>query len=321
MELGSRPLAARIALTLLGTLVLATGGCTFPGGAKTPVVPAAKPSGKPGAGPVARPAALPAGSFEATKLRVQKVRNFRFRDKATGKILDPRLAQSRREDEVALEPGDMDELLYDKGRLRYAFYGREITEQPYVVERDLEKPEYQAIEDGLDADGFWGIDRKSWDDKTRFPFYYVLYTVGDAGYEASFTPSLGRLKKAGPLFDAYIDQMGAAAKLPAGTKQIAFAQQALDGAVSVSVSTQTPDAAGDPLDKPFNLSAATVDYGKGKENALIGPTENAFTYVLPVAGGQFMNVSVELTTEDGKLYKTVLPIRSAERAITYRLAP
>lgn len=309
MALGNRPTAARTTLALLGVLVLATSGCTIPGGVK-PIATASKTPAKPDV--VARPAALPAGSFETTKLRVQKVRNFLFREKSTGKILDPRLAQARREDEVTLDPGDMDELVYDKGRLRYAFYGREIDEQPYVVEREVTTADYRAIEDGLDQDGFWGLDKKSWDDKTRFPFYYVLYTVGEAGYEASFTPNLGKLKKAGPLFDAYIDQMGATSKLPAGTKQIAFSQQAANGVVTVSVATQTPDANGDPLDKPFNLSAARVDAGKGAIEALIGPTENAFTYEQPKAGGQFMNVSVTLTTEDNKEYKAILPIRSAK---------
>ena len=310
MVLRFRPLRARIALTLLGALVVATAGCTVPSGTK--ITPAATKTAKPGSGPVTRPAALPAGSFETTKLRVQKVRNFLFREKSTGRVLDPRLAQARAEDEVALDPGDMDELVYDNGRLRYAFYGRTIDEQPYVVEREVTPADYQAIEDGLEADGFWGIDKKSWDDKTRFPFYYVLYTVGDAGYEASFTPSLGKLRKAGPIFDAYINEMGASTKLPAGTRQIAFSQSGGEGVITVSVATQVPDAAGDPVDTPFNLSAAVVDTGKGTIEAIIGPTENAFTYELPAAGGQFMNVSVTLTTEDNKTYKTILPIRSAK---------
>lgn len=309
MALGVSQTAARTALTLAWTFAMATAGCV-PGNA--PKVPASPASKAPGKAVATRPAALPAGSFETTKLRVQKVRNFLFREKATGKVLDPRLAQTRREDEVTLDPGDMDEIVYDNGRLRYAFYGRTIEEQPYVVEREVARADYQALEDGLEADGFWGIDKKSWDDKTRFPFYYVLYTVGDAGYEASFTPSLGKLKKTGPLFDAYIDQMGAAAKLPQGTTQLAFAQQGAEGVITVSVSTQTPDKVGDPVEKPFNLTAAEVDAGKGKVEALIGPTENAFTYPQPAAGGQFMNVSVTLTTEDGKKYKTILPIRSAK---------
>ncbi len=307
MALGFTRTAVRFPLALVWICALATTGCPAPVAPKpSPVVTKAKSL------PAARPAALPAGSFETTKLRVQKVRNFLFREKASGKILDPRIAQTRQEDEVLLDPGDMDEIVYDNGRLRYAFYGRTIEEQPYVVERELTRDDYQAMEDGLEADGFWGIDKKSWDDKTRFPFYYVLYTVGEAGYEASFTPSLGKLKKSGPIFDAYIDQMGASAKLPQGTSQLSFAQQGADGVITVSVATQTPDKAGDPVEKPFNLIAAEVDAGKGKIEALIGPTENAFTYEQPKAGGQFMNVSVTLTTEDGKKFKTILPIRSAK---------
>jgi hypothetical protein len=93
---------------------------------------------------------------------------------------------------------------------------------------------------------------------------------------------------------------------------MAFATQGKDGVIQVSVTTQTPDAAGDPVDKPYRLRDAKVDAGKGPLDVIIGPTENAFTFPQPANGGQFMNVSVTLTAEDGKTYATVLPIRSAK---------
>lgn len=304
MALGNPRMTAARALALAWVIATATTGC-LPTGAKVPTTPASKAPAK-----ATRPTQIAPGSFQSTKIRVQKVRNFLFKEKATGKVLDPAIAQTRAEAEVDLETGDMDELVYDNGKLRYAFYGRTAEEQPYVVERAVAQADYEALEDGLDADGFWGFDKKTWHQEQRIPFYYVLYTVGDAGYEASFTPTLSRLKKTGPLIDAYIDQMGGSARLPAGTKQMAFAQQGYNGQIIVSVADQAADRAGDAVDTPFKLTGAKVDAGKGAVDALIGPTENAFTYDQPKANGAFMNVSVTLTGADGRVVKTILPIRA-----------
>lgn len=304
MALGNPRMTAARTLALAWALASFTSGC-LPTAPKPPVATASKAPAK-----ATRPTQIPAGSFQTTKIRVQKVRNFLFTEKATGKILDPAIAQTRAEADVDLQTGDMDELVYDNGKLRYAFYGRTTEEQPYVVEREVGKADYEAMEDGLDADGFWGFDKKTWHQEQRIPFYYVLYTVGDAGYEASFTPTLGRLKKTGPIFDGYIDQMGGGARLPAGTKQMSFAQQGYNGQIIVSVADQAADRAGDAVDTPFKLTGAKVDAGKGVVDALIGPTENAFTYDQPKANGAFMNVSVTLTGADGRVVKTVLPIRA-----------
>ena len=252
------------------------------------------------------------GTPDTTKVRVQKVKNFLFREKATGKFLEPGLAQAFKPEDVLLEPGDFEELLFQKDRVRYAFYARETDAQPYVVEREWKAADWQAFDASLDADGMWGLKKKdNWDEKTRFPFYYIAYAVGDFAFEASFTPTLQKLKTAGPVIDGMIDSMGGnTPKLTPGTVEMSFAQQAADGQVRVAVSEVKADASGDPIEKPFNLQSAVVDTGKEKIEAIIGPIESGFIFEQPRNGGQFMTVSVKLTSEDNKTYSTLLPIRS-----------
>jgi len=295
---------ATIALTLVGGTMLLT-GCP----AKTAVT-VAPASAAPSAKPPARPAALPPGTYETMKLRVQRMRSVGFKDKATGELLDPRLAQAKPAAEVDLVPGDYDELTFDRGQLRFARYGFEDGSQPYVVERAMAREEWQPLEDGLNADGFFGLNKTNWHPTERLPMFYMLYTVGDAGYEASFTPDLGKLRKSGPLINGMLDVLGGAAKMPQKSEHMAFSQSVIQRQLRVVASKLTADPNGDARDKPFNLRKAEYDLGTGFQEAVVGPLENAFEYPWPAGGGQVKMIGVKLTSEEGAIYQTVLPIRT-----------
>lgn len=293
-----------IAMTLVVAAALLAGCPAKPPAAVTPtsVVPSAKPP--------ARPAELPPATYETMKLRVQRMRTVGFKDKATGELLPTALAQAKPQAEVDLVPGDYDELTYDAGQLRFARYGYEDGSQPYCVEKAFPREDWQALEDGLTADGFFSMPKENLAKDERLPLFYVLYVVGEAGYAASFAPSIGKLKKAGPLITGLLDVMGGAARMPQNATHMAFSQSVIQGQLRVAVSRLTADAAGDAKDKPFNLRKAEYDVGQGLQEAVVGPLENSFEYPWPAGGGAIKMVAVKLTSEEGAVYQTVLPIRT-----------
>lgn len=306
MRLGADTASGRAAV-VVGLIFLATllPACTTK--SPTAVIPA---SAAPSAKPPSRPAALPPGTYETMKLRAQRMRTVGFKDKATGELIDARLAQARPPAELDLVPGDYDELTYDRGQLRFATYGHEPNAQPYVVEKVLPREEWQALEDGLNADGYFSMNKTNWDADKRFPMFYLLYTVGDAGYESSFTPNLAKLKKTGPLLNGWFDVLGGRGRMPAKAEHMAFGQSIIQGQMRVVASRLTPDVNGDAQDKPFNLRKAEYDTGKGFQEAVVGPLENAFEYPRPAGKGEVVMVAVKLTSEDGSVYQTVLPVKT-----------
>jgi hypothetical protein len=245
-------------------------------------------------------------------IQVQKYRNALFRDKATGKQLEPAIVETKSPSEVDLEAGDFDELQYANGRLRYAFYGRTSEEQPFVVERVFTQTDFTNLEGALFADHFFALPVQNWDAKTRLPLYDVRYVQGDKGYRSSFTPSLAKLPKFGALVDGYIAEMGGDAHPAKGVSQTTYASSAINGQLSVTISQDTVDQDGDLVEKPVPLQAVTYDAGQGQQPAQLpsGGKGNVFNIPQPSGTGTFGVVTLNITPQGGSApWSTSIPVR------------
>lgn len=254
------------------------------------------------------------GMWKSTTLVVSKYRNALFRDKQTGKQLEPAVVETLPVDQVALEAGDFDELAYNgNGRLRYAFYGRGTDDQPYVVEREMTEADFDALDSALYDDRFFSLPAQNWDPKVRLPLYVVHYEQGGKAFESSFTPTLAKLGKFAPIVDGYMTQMGSEAKLPKGASQIVYGMSAVNGTLSVTLTNVSVDADGDAVEKPIPLAGVKYDIGQGPQPAtlLAGGKEDTFTLPQPQGNGAFLRVALSVTPKPPTAaWDTVIPIRT-----------
>jgi hypothetical protein len=256
-----------------------------------------------------------AGTWKSTVIQVQKYRNALFREKATGKQLEPDAAQTLPPEQVTLEGGDFDELTYQNGRLRYAFFARESEVQPYMVEREWQEADFDALDKPFYDDHFFGLPAMNWDAKSRLPLYIVHYAQNQKDFESSFTPSLGKLPKLAPLVDGYIGQMSGDVKLPAGTKQLQYACSASAGVLTVSLTEASIDAVGDTIETPIKLTSVKYDAGQGQQSATLVPGGKSNIFTLPQPASAvvpFVRIALSVTPAAPRAaWDTLLPVRSS----------
>jgi hypothetical protein len=287
-----------LGLALVATLALS--GCTaiqnlipFPVAGTTPIV-------------------RQTGQWQNTTILLQKYKNAAFVEKATGKILPPDAAQTKKQSEVDLVAGDFEELAYAKGSLRYALYNHEDDAQPYVVERKFVEADFETLDKAIWDDKFFSLPEQNWDPKTRFPLFYLTYVQGDKGYKSSFTPSLTKLNKSGKIFSDYMDQFSGAAKTPKGVTQIAYYLSASNGTLTVSVAKQAANANGELDDTTLKLSNVTYNLGSGDSAATLSSDGTSFTLPQPSRGnnGPFQLMGLKYTADgDVGSVSTLVPIR------------
>jgi hypothetical protein len=288
---------------VLGLVLASLAGCKSPTGTQNPAVPDTATQ-------------FTQGQAGTTQIQVQKYRNALFRDKKTGKQLEPAAAEIRPEADVELEAGDFEELSYGNGRLRYAFYGRDSEEQPYVVDRLFGETEFKAWEAALFQDRFFSQPIKNWDAKVRLPLFNVLYVQGDKGYTSSFTPTLAKLTRFSTLVDGYLGYMGGQAKPPKDVKLLTYAMYALNGTVQCSVSETALDADGDQVEKPVRITSASYDAGSGIQAVTMTGADagNAFIFPQPTttdAKAPFKVYTLSITPAAPRnAWKTSVPVRA-----------
>ncbi|MFN3431540.1 MAG: hypothetical protein ACK46X_16505, partial [Candidatus Sericytochromatia bacterium] len=144
----------RLVGTLLISWPLLTAGCQALG-------IGVSPSG-------ASQAARVPGQWQKTVIGIQKYNNAVLRDKATGKVLDSDdLEDGMKLADITVEAGDIEELTYRAGRLRYSFTAREKDAQPYVVERPIDEKDFEALDAALYQDKFFTLGEKNWANEER----------------------------------------------------------------------------------------------------------------------------------------------------------
>jgi hypothetical protein len=288
----------RLVGSALLLLPLALGGCD----ALSAIIPISK----------ADVATRQAGMWQKTVISVQKYNNALFRDKKTGKALSTDDARDKPEADVTLEAGDFEELAYRAGRMRYAYYAREAGAQPFVVERAIEEKDFEALDDAIWKDKFFGMPEKNWSDK-RFPMYFVQYDQSGKGWHASFTPDLTKLLKSGPILNKYMQDLSGATKMSPGTKQYAYYLTADKGTLTVSISTLTGSNGGDADETPWKFKSASYDLGKGSQAATVGSDGTSFTLPTPSGDGGFQLMALKVTAEgDPGTWDTLIPVRTSK---------
>jgi hypothetical protein len=288
----------RLVGSLLLSLPLVAGGCQALEG----LIPGTK------AGEVVR---VP-GQWQKTYIGVQKYNNAVLRNKANGRVLDPEDAREMPMDAYTVEAGDIEELTYRAGRLRYSFTPREKDAQPFVVERPIDEKEFDAFDAALYQDKFFGLAEKNWATE-RFPMFYVQYDQGGKGHKASFTPNLNRIMKTGALITSYFGQLGGQDKLTAGTKQYAYYLNPAGSNLKVAISTLVGTKNGEAEDKPWTIKAATYDTGKGFQNATVEADGQSITLPMPAGDGSTLLMGLKVTAEgDPGTWETLIPVRTAK---------
>lgn len=283
---------------LLG-LALMLAGCDLPG--LTAI------AGKPGA------TNRPTGKAQSTAISLLKYKNALFRDKKTGRILQPNTAAAKPPEDVELEAGDFEELLYDKGRMRYAFYGRETDAQPFVTERALSDADFESLDKAIWDDRFFAHEKKNWESEVRLPMFYLRYAQEGKGHEASYAPSLSKLRTSGKLLEKYLKQMNGDDALAANTSQTAYYLYAEAGKLKVSIATQKK-ADADLVETDWVIKSAMVDTGKGFTAATVDAKGASFSLPLPSAEkpeSPFQLMGLKLTAEgQPSEWETVIPYRA-----------
>lgn len=254
----------------------------------------------------------PTGMWQKTTFSVQKYPHALFREKKTGKVLDPRDAGNLPEAEVTLEAGDFEELTYTNGRLRYAFFSRLAKVQPFVVERAATESEFEEFDKALYADKFFGMAEKNWAND-RFPLYDVRYEQNGKGAKSSFTPNLNRLLKFGPLLTTQLGLFSGETPLPSGVQQHAYYMATEGGQLKVSVSTIV-GTNGEAEDRPWKFKSASYDTGKGFQSATINAQGDAFTLPAPTGDGTYQLMGLKLVTEGNGpgTWDTLVPVRTSK---------
>lgn len=254
-----------------------------------------------------------AGKWQDTTLSLLKYKNALFRDKATGRVLQPQAAAAKQPDEVELEAGDFEELLYDKGRLRYAFYGREADAQPFVTERTITEAEFESLDKAIWDDKYFAHEKKNWESEVRLPMFYLRYHQDGKGHEVSYAPSLSKLRTASKLLEKYLKQMNSEDSLPANGTMTAYYLSAEADKLTVSVATQKKTD-NDLVETEWKIKSATVDTGKGAQSATVDAQGASFSFPLPAADkpeSPFQLMSVTITAEGTPAeWKAVLPYRA-----------
>jgi hypothetical protein len=288
----------RLVGSALLLMPLLTGGCTMLDG----IFPVAKASFE-----------RQPGQWQKTTISVQKYINALFRDKKTGKVLSPDDARDKPEADVTLEAGDFEELTYAAGRLRYAYYAREKSAQPFVVERAIEEKEFEALDDAFYKDRFFSMPEKSLADK-RFPMFYVQYQQNTKIAKASFSPDIKKLLKSGPILTGYFDELSGQGKLPASAKQYAY-YLTVDGTnLKISISTLSGSASGDADDRPWKIKSASYDMGKGSQGATVDADGGSFSLPVPSGDGGLQLMALKVTAEgDPGAWETLIPVRTASK--------
>lgn len=256
------------------------------------------------------------GMWQSTTIQIQKYRNALFREKATGKQVDPAVAQTMPVDAVALEGGDFDELFYSGGRLRYAFYGRDSDEQPFVTERALTSADFDQLDQPFYDDRFFNLPAQNWDAQVRLPLFVVHYEQGGKAYESSFTPSLNKLPKLAAEVDALLGQMDGDTTPPKGVTQTSYAMSAQNGTLTVTLTQTAIDSGGDAVETPLAVTGVQYDVGQGKQTAtlVVDPKKNVFSLPLPAGSKDFPFVKVALSITPAApqtAWNTIIPVRGA----------
>lgn len=252
------------------------------------------------------------GMAQKTTINVQKYLNALFRDKKTGKVLSPDDARDKPEADVTLEAGDFEEVAYRAGHLRYAYYAREASAQPYVVERAMDDKEFETLDDAIWKDKFFAMPEKNWGDK-RFPMYFVQYDQNGKGDHASFAPDLAKLLKSGPILSGYFKELSGLTKMSPGAKQTAYYLTASGGNLQVAISTFTGSAGGDADERPWKFKSASYDLGKGMQTATVGADGSSFSLPAPTGDGGFQLMALKVTTEgDPGTWDTMIPVRTSK---------
>ena len=266
-----------------------------------------------GVSPSGQAARVP-GQWQKTVIGIQKYNNAVLRDKATGKVLDtvdleanPKLA------DITVEAGDIEELTYRAGRLRYSFTAPEKDAQPYVVERPIDEKEFEALDAAIYQDKFFTFGEKNWATE-RAPLYYVQYDQGGKGWKASFTPNLNRLLKTQAIVNPYLAQLSGQAKAPVGAKQYAYYLVPKSGQLHVSISSLAANAGGEAEDRPWTIKAASYDTGKGFQTATVDAGGAGFSLPLPAGDGNLQLVGLKVTAEgDPGTWETLIPVRTTTK--------
>lgn len=255
----------------------------------------------------------PTGQAQTTTISLLKYKNALFREKSSGKILQPQTAATKKPEDVELEAGDFEELQYDKGRLRYAFYGRETEAQPFVTERILAENDFEALDKAIWDDKFFAHDKKNWEGEVRLPMFYLRYSQDGKGHEASYAPSLSKLRSASRLLDKHLKQLNGEENLPANGTMTAYYLSAEAGKLKVSIATQQKKDA-DLVETEWKLKSASVDLGKGFQAATIDAKGESFSVAQPTADkpeSPFQLMGIKVTTEgEPKEWETVIPYRA-----------
>lgn len=288
----------RIVGTATVVLALMLAGCDIPGLVSV--------TGKPASN-------RPTGKSQVTTISLLKYKNALFRDKTSGKLLAPNSAAGKPPEQVELEAGDFEELLYDKGRMRYAFYGRETEAQPFVTERTITDAEFEALDKAIWDDKYFGLDKKVWDGDIRLPMFYLRYNQEGKGHEVSLAPTLNKLRTSGKILERYLKQMNGEDTLPANGTMTAYYLNVDGGKLNIGVATQKKTDA-DLVETDWKIKSASVDMGKGFQAATVDAKGETFSVTLPTADkpeSPFQLMGIKLTTEGGPGdWETVIPYRA-----------
>ena len=283
-------------LPLLVLAAVATAGCTsLPFGAAAKSVATQRPT----------------GMWQKTQIQFQDYHTALFREKATGKVLDPVAAQTESPDQVTLEAADFEELSYNAGRLRYASYGYENDVQPYVVERDLAESDFEALDQAIYDDKFFAAPHVNVDAVKKFPLFYLSYAQNGLGWYASFSPTMNRLAKTGPILNGYLQQLGSGTGLAAGTTQVVYYTSAVNGTMTIAVSDESLDGSNELADHPWHFASAAYNTGAGYQTGTLAKDGDSFTFAQPAAGsnGPYVLLGLKLAKGDGTTRETLIPVR------------
>jgi hypothetical protein len=250
-----------------------------------------------------------AGQWQNTVLSVQKFGTVVFRDKS-GKPLTDDEAKDANKDDLVVDAGGFEELLYRKGRVRYATYPAEKNAQPLVVERAIGEKDFEALDEALYKDKFFTM-KPTTSTGELLPVFVVQYDQAGRGGKNVFAPNMGKLVKTNPILTGYFDALSGESKLEAGSKQIAYYMAPSGGNLQVSISTLTPSASGEPEEKPWVIKSATADFGKGAATGTVSADGASFTVPLPTGDANFQLMSLKVASDAEAAWETLIPVRAA----------
>ena len=258
------------------------------------------------------------GQWMNTIIDFQVYRSVEFVDKS-GNVLDPLAAETMPPDQVDLRPGDLEDLTYASGKLRYAYFPHETDQQPYVAERPIQQADFEALDKALYDDKFFSFKSTNYSQQ-RIPLYFIQYTQGDKGFSASFAPSLTVLSRTEAIVQPYLYQLGhlprvgedamppGADQLPSGVSQYVYYLSASGGQMKLSIATDAPDSSGTSIETDWKVTGANVDTGSGFQPASIA-TDSSITFPQPQGGGaKLVGLKIDSSGTPSH-WETVIPVR------------